>query len=368
MQKTKPHEPQYYRDYLGLKNILNAQQLMSDEYGEHAHDEMLFIIIHQTYELWFKQILFEVGSILDLLDRPSVDEKAMGLIVHRIKRVTEIEKILIDQIRILETMTPLDFLDFRDFLSPASGFQSLQFRLLEIKMGLPDHVRLNYNNQPFSSRMDAEDIGAVQEAMKYPSMFQLVEKWLERTPFLNLHGYSFWDDFRKAVDRMLENDRLIIVNNPTLSEEEIEHQRGEWNKTVESFTALFDEEKHNTLVKSSQRRLSFKATQSALFISLYRDQPILHLPFLFLEALVDMDELLSSWRYRHALMVLRMIGTKIGTGGSSGYAYLVQTAMKHKVFQDLAAINTYLIPRKELPELPEELEKNLGFHWGTESQ
>jgi len=126
---------------------------------------------------------------------------------------------------------------------------------------------------------------------------------------------------------------------------------------------LFDEKRHDKLVAEGLRRLSFKATLAALFISLYRDEPILRNPFQFLVQLEDVDELLATWRYRHALMVHRMIGAKVGTGGSSGHKYLMSTVEKHRIFPDLFNIATYLIPRSALPDLPKDLKKQLGFYY-----
>ena len=121
----KPYPPVEYQQYLALAELLASQHPKSDEYGRPAHDELLFIIVHQAYELWFKQILHELDSVLELFRPDSVAERNMGAVVARLDRVTEIQKLLIDQIGVLETMTPLDFLDFRDMLMPASGFQSL---------------------------------------------------------------------------------------------------------------------------------------------------------------------------------------------------------------------------------------------------
>ena len=118
--------------------------MISKEYGKPAHDEMLFIIIHQIYELWFKQILFELDSVLEIFSKEDIQESRIGTAVSRLDRVIEIQKILIDQIHVLETMTPMDFLDFRDFLIPASGFQSVQFRLIENKLGLNKEDRYSY--------------------------------------------------------------------------------------------------------------------------------------------------------------------------------------------------------------------------------
>ena len=104
----------------------------------------------------------------------------------------------------------------------------------------------------------------------------------------------------------------------------------------------------------------------ALFIQLYRDEPILQLPHQLLTQLIDIDSLLTSWRYRHTLLVFRMIGVKIGTGGSAGHGYLKKTAEKHTIFRDIANLSTYIIPRTSLPKLPKELKKELGFYYTYE--
>tara|TARA_B100000586_G_C19837647_1_gene313176 strand:- start:265 stop:606 length:342 start_codon:yes stop_codon:yes gene_type:complete len=109
--------------------------------------------------------------------------------------------------------------------------------------------------------------------------------------------------------------------------------------------------------------MSQKATLAALFIKLYRDEPVLQLPHRLLTQLVDIDQLLTSWRYRHSLLVFRMIGVKIGTGGSAGHGYLKKTAEKHSIFRDIANLSTYIIPRSSLPILPKELKKELGFYY-----
>src|SRR5258708_22364938 len=133
---NKPHPPVEYQESLQHDRLLSSQHPKSAEHGRPAHDEMLFIVVHQAYELWFKQILHELDSVLDLCRQDSVDERSIGVAVARLQRIAEIQKLLIDQLHILETMTPLDFLDFRDLLVPASGFQSVQFRLIEKKLGL----------------------------------------------------------------------------------------------------------------------------------------------------------------------------------------------------------------------------------------
>lgn len=363
----KLNRPLYYSEYLQLDKILSSQSPKSFEANEPAHDEMLFIVIHQSYELWFKQILHEINSIIDMFKKEHVDEEKIGLIISRLRRVTEIQKVMIEQFNIMETMTPMDFLEFRDFLVPASGFQSFQFRMLENKLGLKLSSRLTYNRNIYSQALSKEHQDTVKLTEEEDSLFTLIEKWLERTPFLNFKGFNFLDSYKNAVNEMLENDREIIQNNPTMTNHEIENQLKELEKTKENFSALFDEDKHIELINKGERRLSFKATHAALFISLYRDQPILHLPYNLLSYLVNIDELFSTWRYRHAMMVHRMIGTKIGTGGSSGFNYLKATIDSHKIFTDFFNLSTFLIPRSMLPDLPQEIKKQLGFYITAEN-
>jgi tryptophan 2,3-dioxygenase len=359
----KPYPPIYYADYLKLEQLLSSQSLKSVEYGKPAHDEMLFIVVHQAYELWFKQILHELDSAIRLFEKNTVDEKNISVAVARFMRVTEIQKILIDQLRVLETMTPLDFLEFRDYLVPASGFQSFQFRLIENKLGLKHGQRLEYNQSAYFTRLSEEHQTMVRQVDQETSLLQLIEKWLERTPFLEFEKFNFWTAYREAVTKMMTDDRAIIQNNPSLSNEEKSAQFKQLDMTWENFDALFDEAKHNEMIQSGHRRISYRATQAALLICLYRDQPILHLPFKLLMTLVDIDELFTAWRHRHALMVHRMIGTKIGTGGSSGHQYLKATADTHKIFTDFFNLSTFLIPRSALPKLPEEVERSLGFYY-----
>ena len=353
--------PLYYAEYLHLDRLLSSQQLRSVEEGKPAHDEHLFIIVHQVYELWFKQILHEMDSVISILGEPYVDEKQIGIAVSRLGRVTEVQKLLIDQLRVLETMTPLDFLDFRDLLSPASGFQSYQFRLLENRMGMEPEQRLLYNKETYSAHLSAEHQDLMRRSEREPSLFRVVERWLERIPFLDFQGFHFWELYENAVKEMLATDRRNIMDNPVSTEAEKQQQLREVSANEDNFSAVLIEEKHNQFVTNKKRRLSHRATQAALLITLYRDEPMLHLPFRLLSTLMDIDESFTSWRYRHALMVQRMIGNKLGTGGSTGYNYLKSTVDKYKVFADLFNLSTFLIPRSRLPVLPEELKRNLGF-------
>ncbi len=357
----KPYPPVYYGEYLKLDNLLNSQSPKSDEYGKPAHDEMLFIIVHQAYELWFKQIIHELNSVLKIFRDEKIDEKNLGVCVARLRRITAIQKVLIEQLNILETMTPLDFLDFRDYLIPASGFQSFQFRVVENLLGLSIDSRVKFDNKNYYSLVSDEHQKLLIETQESMSLLQAVDRWLSRMPFISVGSYDFVREYSSAVAKMIENEREIILTNPSLTDEKRKKQLEEFENTRLKFEALLDESKHNELVSSGHRKFSHRSTLAALFINLYRDEPILHLPFRFLTYLIDVDENFTSWRYKHALMVQRMIGSKVGTGGSSGHHYLMQTAEKHKVFSDLLEIPTFMIPRSDLPELPGEMKDRLAF-------
>ncbi|MEM9547756.1 MAG: tryptophan 2,3-dioxygenase family protein [Bacteroidota bacterium] len=356
----------HYRNYLGLDKILNAQELRSEQLEEKpAHEEMLFIIVHQVYELWFKQIIHELESVLDLFDKDNVDEKNIGTSIHRLERVIEIQKLLVAQIRVMETMTPLDFLDFRNYLFPASGFQSLQFRMVENLLGLPEESRLTYNGCPYSSVFSESNQQKLKEIAESSSLFEAVHNWLERTPFLQIGEFSFLEQYKVAVSKMIEKEEIAIKNSPYLSTQEMEMRLQMLGNTDTYFQSVLDEQKHQEMVDKGTLRMSYKATLAALLINLYRDEPLLHLPFKMLTCLIEIDDALTTWRYRHAQMVQRMLGNKIGTGGSSGYAYLNETAVKHPIFKDLHNISTLLIPRSELPDLPDDIKRALGFYYSS---
>lgn len=362
-------EPTYYHDYLQLNKVLGAQEPRSKLLGgPAAHDEHLFIVIHQVYELWFKQILHEVNSVRAIFEAPMVTGPGLGLAVHRLRRVVEIQKILIDQIRVLETMTSLDFLEFRNYLFPASGFQSMQFRLFENALGMDSERRIQYRKCPYHSHLTSDQSKIVQDSETVTSLRTLIQGWLERLPFLEFQDFDFWTHYRSAVDTMLDAETDAITNNPILGDEERSAQLKEHGITRAAFDTIFDEEKHQELLDSNRRSLSHKATLAALFIKLYRDEPLLQMPHALLQVLVEIDENLVTWRYRHATMVQRMIGTKIGTGGSSGYYYLKSTVdERYKVFLDLYNLSTYLVPRYALPALPTAVRQNLGFFNSAEN-
>jgi tryptophan 2,3-dioxygenase len=356
--------PIYYGDYLRLNELLGAQHLESaTQTGSAAHDEMLFIIVHQAYELWFKLILYELDSVIEVFAGPRVAEKQMGQVIARLERIEAIQQVLLEQIDVIETMTPLDFLEFRDLLVPASGFQSVQFKQIEIALGLKRAMRIRADQEFLLSRLRAEDQALLEACENRTSLLELTERWLERMPFLQFEGFQFWQEYASAVEAMLQSDRHIIESNPTLSERERAFQLADLEATGQRFQALLDDKRFAELQNQGEFRLSRTATLAALFIHLYRDEPILQAPFRYLTHLIEIDENFTTWRARHAIMVQRMLGTKIGTGGSSGHDYLSRTTQQNRVFLDLFNLSTFLIPRSKLPRLPSGLIQSLGFQF-----
>jgi tryptophan 2,3-dioxygenase len=366
MNSKEKYTTIHYRNYLGLDKILDAQHLRSEEVdGEAAHEEMLFIIVHQVYELWFKQIIHELQSVLVMFDQDRVDEKSIGTCISRLNRVIEIQKLLVAQIVVIETITPLDFLDFRNHLFPASGFQSFQFRMFENTLGLPPESRLTYNGCPYFSVFSEENQEKLQEVESKGTLFDAMVSWLERTPFLNVGDFDFLEQYKNAVSNMIKKEQNAIKGSPFLDDHEVEMRLKMLGTQDTYFQSVLDEEKHNELIANGTLRMSYKATMAALLINLYRDEPLLHLPYKLMTCFIEMDDALTTWRYRHAQMVQRMLGNKVGTGGSSGFAYLNETAIKHPIFKDLHNISTLLIPRSELPELPKEIKEQLGFFYSS---
>lgn len=254
-----------YSNYLKIKDLLNLQELKSNP---NEHDEMLFIIIHQTYELWFKQILHELDYLSNLLINNQL-YKAL----HTLKRINTILKVLVHQVDILETMTPLEFLSFRDYLESASGFQSAQFRELEFLLG-------------------KKNISVLQN-------FTYDEYYLDKLK-KRYSQNTLWDNFLLFLHQ----------NNFNIPKE--------------------------TLERDKTKPYIPNADIQNILINIYSNEPLIAQ---FCELLVDLDEGIQEWRYRHIKMVERTIGNKIGTGGSTGADYLKQTLFK-PVFPDLWIIRT----------------------------
>lgn len=256
-----------YGSYLAVDELLALQRPRSQ--GP-EHDEMLFIVIHQVYELWFKQVLHEVDHVVDLLEAGETHRAQ-----HTLKRILTIMKVLVAQLDILETMTPLEFQSFRQRLDAASGFQSDQFRQLEFVLGNKTPAAI----ERFAAGTRAR--AALEQRFGAPTLWDAFLRYLAR------EGYA-------VPDASLARDvTASIAPSPEMQ---------------------------------------------ATLIEVYRTDPK-HAEMC--ERLVDLDEGLQEWRYRHVKMVQRTIGAKMGTGGSSGAQYLVTTLMT-PIFPDLWEIRSRL--------------------------
>jgi tryptophan 2,3-dioxygenase len=352
----------YYNDYLQLDKVLNAQHPESFKEGnEPAHDEMLFIIIHQAYELWFKQILFELDFIMNVFKKNKIDDNSedLNLVRHRLNRIIKILGLLTQQITLLDTMTPLDFLEFRNLLIPASGFQSVQFRLIEARLGLQMDNRYNkdYYKRTNEGGFDRADFNKINDTESATNLLSLINDWLARMPFFendlwenyenqfsdenNLH--PFWSDYRHIYKSSLNEKEANKIND---------------------FDLIFIENNKEAQADSLIEKplLSAEAMRAALFIMLYRDFPVFQTSYQILDGLVETDHQMANWRDKHLNMVRRMIGMRIGTGNTSGRGYLQGALDQHYIFRDIAGLSTFLIERKKIPKLPEELIRKLSYN------
>jgi tryptophan 2,3-dioxygenase len=363
----KNRGPVYYGDYLQLPKLLDSQMPLSRKFADstngECHDEMLFIVVHQVYELWFKQILHDLNSILSVFTKTYIAEAELSSIIQKLERIKKIQGLLVGQFDVLETMTPMDFLEFRDLLIPASGFQSVQFREIEIKLGLHTNDRMDVDREFFMGRLSESDRAHLESVENSPNVLKSLEGWLERLPYTDMAGFNFWGEYQKSIDGILKDDEAIIESNSALLNERQKMIQLENLKTTRTtFDSLFEGSKHEEQIQNNQRKLSQKAILNALFILLYRHESMLTLPFHVITSLMDIDENFTTWRYRHALLAQRMLGTKIGTGGSSGHQYLKRAADNNRVFLDLFNLSTFLIPSSRLPKIPLEIKKKMNFN------
>lgn len=352
-----------YGNYLNVDAILGAQAPLGAAAGKPVHDEMLFIVFHQIYELWFKQILFELDEVIRRGSADTVDERDMQPILTYLGRIVEILKQLERMIDVLETMPPQSFIDFREHLGTASGFQSAQFRVIEIRLGLKRESRLGVFRGQFDDNLQPATREAIRAAEAAPTLFDTLDRWLSRTPFVHLHSYTFWNDYRLAVHDVFEE--RIRRARVTVTGDALAHELDAIEHGEDKFRTIFDEKLHAAAQREGRWRLSWKALQAALFITLYRYTPVLQAPYALLHQVMNIDELLTRWRLRHALMAQRMVGVNPGTGGSSGYEYLAATVAAHRIFTDFFALSSYLIPSHALPPLPEDISREMSYTYTT---
>ena len=351
-----------YWDYLHLDQLLTLQDGVDDDGDVELPDELLFVVVHQAYELWFKLVLRSVRLARNHLDQPRVDEETIPHVVHHLRRINTILRLGVSQFEVVETLTPQGFLDFRDKLVPASGFQSFQMRELEILMGLEDADRLTYGKVDPIRHIDetAHDTPAgrlakerVAQARTERSMLTVLNDWLYRTPIQGSTPAdegddavvsAFIEDYLAKMEENFDGNLERLVNALDVSDPEAMEERFDTlRKAARAFL-------HAETIDEAQRDRVRRIRAAALFIESYRELPLLSWPRLLLDLVVELEEQMVLWRHRHARMVERLIGRRVGTGGSQGVEYLDQTGA-YRVFRDLWAIRTVLLPKRMLPEL-----------------
>jgi len=203
-------------------------------------------------------------------------------------------------------MTPLDFMEFRNYLSPASGFQSVQFRLIENKLGVKNELRTNYGKSHYLKIFeDPKVIEQIKKSEQEPSLCDLLQLWLERTPGLEVDEFNFWEKYKKVVTSLLEQNRVAAEGEDDPLQKTLLIE--ECKRKSELFDSIFDVNKHNALMARGDRRFSHRALQGALMISLYRDEPRFNQPFHILVLLMDIDSLITKWRCKSSISQLNQL-------------------------------------------------------------
>ncbi|MCB9781001.1 MAG: tryptophan 2,3-dioxygenase [Alphaproteobacteria bacterium] len=357
----RTHTPNYW-DYLGLDRLLALQGGLEGDDEALMPDELHFIVTHQAFELWFKLVIRELRLARDHLSAELVDEQHIPHVVHHLRRVSTILRHLVTQFEVMETLTPQDFLAFRDKLVPASGFQSFQMRVIEVLLGMDlatrprygkvdpvEHIRDLAKKSPSS----AVALGQLERAMAETTLRKAMQQWLFRTP---IRGSSPGDPgdadtVASFVDDYLANVAAVHARQAAQMPAALGVDPDAVAARFAGMTAQARAFMHADEIEDAGERARVRRIRAALvFIESYRTLPLLAWPRLLLDTIVETEEQLVLFRTRHARMVERVIGRRIGTGGSSGVDYLDQTTGV-RVFHDLWTVRTLLLPRRELPAL-----------------
>jgi tryptophan 2,3-dioxygenase len=355
-------KPANYWDYIRVEDLLALQNGIADSERELTDDEVRFIVIHQIDELWFKLVLRELVSARDLFAQPHVPEDALAFAVAGLRRVTLVFELAATHFRLMETMRTQDYLAFRDKLNPASGFQSAQMREIEILLGLPDEDRIPFGNE--ASYLDAlkSHDGSPSPARArverrlcdLPTLKTAVSAWLHRTP---IQGTSPGDaNDAKVVAEFVQQ---YLQGHEALYQRALEHAvrvqaltKTDEERLQARYRGQLQGARRHLLaedVAEAQRAFTGRLRAAILFIDSNRTLPLLSWPGQIIDGLIECEQGMLAFRQRHARMVERVIGRRVGTGGSDGVAYLDQTALKYRVFTEIWAARTLLLPKDLCP-------------------
>jgi tryptophan 2,3-dioxygenase len=350
-----------YWDYIRVEELLTLQGGVDHDESDLGNDEVMFIVVHQVYELWFKLILRELVAARDLFEDGPVEEQAMSGAVHCLRRVGTVLDRCVDHFTVMETLSTRDYLSFRDKLMPASGFQSGQLREIELILGLQDDERIPLGvegdyMQALRSH-DGEKSEAYERVEKMrgsgSTIRDVIDEWLFRTP---IDGVGPDDEQSEGKLDVFIGSYLDAVNAEIDSSCEIALSRSHTKDDKATLIARYEREKAGQkafLTPSEEdggaRRRRIRA--AILFITTYRELALLAWPRELVDQLVELEQKFVIFRQRHARMVERVIGRRTGTGGSAGVDYLDATALKYRIFKDVWACRTCQIRADAAPEL-----------------
>jgi len=352
MTEDAPAHRMTYGGYLQLDELLTLQDGPQGYSPTPSNDEQHFIIVHQAFELWFKLILRELKEAHTLLNQEHVPEEKLPQMVHHLDRVTEIFRLLSNQWKVMETLTPQGFLAFRDKLGTSSGFESWQMRELEVILGLDNTQRmggmdplLHMKKLADEGKITASVLANFEATSNAPSLREALSSWLARTPINGSLAGSEGDS--KVVEGFVEGH--------------VQAMRAHGEEAIAHIVAIGHGEEapvRSRIEAGTEQAAEFlrpdgiisRSRAGLLFIESYRELPLLSWPRKLIDAFVGLEQSMILFRSAHARMVERMIGRRMGTGGSSGVDYLDATT-KYRVFVDLWAVRTMLVKREALPDV-----------------
>lgn len=339
-----------YANYLRVEDLLTLQSGPAGHSPAPCNDEQHFIIVHQTFELWFKQILTELEQIHGILSQEKVSESQLPKLVEHLHRVEVIFKATSHSWSVMQTLTPQGFLGFRDRLGTSSGFESWQMRAMESLLGIRAgrvggmdpmaHMEKLFKENKLSKH--AWDY--LNDIESRPSIHELLVNWLSRTP---INGSLIESENDSEIVRTFVDDHLNSMQEH--GSKVIEHMiaigHGERKPLAERLDSQVNAAKEFLI----QDGVVNRSRAGLLYIETYRELPLLSWPRALIEQIVATEQAMILFRSHHARMVERMIGRRMGTGGSSGVDYLDMTT-KYRIFKDLWEVRTILLKNSVLPE------------------
>ncbi|MFT5478933.1 MAG: tryptophan 2,3-dioxygenase, partial [Planctomycetota bacterium] len=353
-----------YWDFIRVNDLLSLQGGLEHDEAQLENEEVLFITVHQIFELWFKLILRELRVARDLFTAPHVAEHELSGAVSGLRRVTSILRVACHHFEVVETLDTRAYLAFRDKLMPASGFQSAQMRQMEILLGLEDKDRISLGIEGSHLEALRSPDGAKSTAYKAvenqmqdrPTLKEAIDAWMLRTPIDGVphDAPDAEEQLYRFIDRYLEAHAAEVgigrERALQLSKTDTERARFEamYKAEIESVRNHLRPDEAN----GGARRARIRA--AILFLDTYPDLALLAWPREVLASLLELEQAFVIFRQRHARMVERVIGRRTGTGGSAGVDYLDKTALTYRIFEDLWATRTLLVRPVAAPKLENE--------------